>query len=68
VEEKPPQQKPIGTVFREKHKQNVETVKCENVLCADRKPARREHFRDTKNRQIERVHARFATLKKCFGI
>jgi hypothetical protein len=25
---------------------------------------RRERFRDTKNRQIERVHARFATLEK----
>jgi hypothetical protein len=25
---------------------------------------RRERFRDTKTRQIERVHARFATLEK----
>jgi hypothetical protein len=45
VEEKPPQQKPNGTVFREKHEQFVKTE-----LCADRRLTRREHLRDTKNR------------------
>jgi len=36
--------------------QNAETVKCENNLCADRKTARREHFRDTKKSAMSKVY------------
>jgi hypothetical protein len=63
VEVKPPQQKPTGTVFREKHKQFVKT---DCVLTGERLAA---SIFGIQNRQIERVHARFATLEKgCFGI
>jgi hypothetical protein len=43
VEEKPPQKKPIGTVTLRGVRQE-----CESKIGADRKNARREHFRDTK--------------------
>jgi len=59
VEEKPPQQKPIGTAFREKRKQNV---KADCVLTGDALAA--SLFGIQKNRRIERVHVRFANLKK----
>jgi hypothetical protein len=59
VEEKPPQQKPIGTAFRKKRKQNVQT-NC--VLTGDVLAARL--FGIQKNRRIERVHARFANLNQ----
>jgi hypothetical protein len=50
VEEKPPQQKPSGTAFREKREQDVQTF-C--VLTGDALAASRFGIQ---NRRIKRVH------------